>query len=147
MTTRQTSMTAYRQLVASGVIKGNQDRVLAHIVDYGPATSGEILFRMNVRNVNAWRARFTELQARGLITEVEQRKCTITGRLALVWEFTKRTTPLSVKKGHRTDGKAWRSLALALWTTAKALAEDLGETEELAEEGFEERIRALGGSP
>lgn len=112
MTTRETSKRAYAELLASGAIRGQQERVLGSIVRRGPSTSGELLSWMEIENVNAWRARFTELQARGLIHEITQRECKITGRLAVVWDYTGRTKPLDAKRGHRIDGKAWKALAM-----------------------------------
>lgn len=97
MTTRETSRTAYQQLLKTGQIRGQQGKALANIVAFGPCTSGELFFEMGIKNVNAWRARITELQSRGLIAETGQRKCKITGRLALVWEYTGRLAPLPPK--------------------------------------------------
>lgn len=107
MTTRETSREAYDQLVESGALKGKQAKALEQIVAHGPATSGEIIQRLGP-NVNLWRARFTELAARGLIVETGQRKCTVTGRTALVWEYSGRTKPLAPK--HRAGAKELRSL-------------------------------------
>jgi hypothetical protein len=112
MTTRQTSREAYEELCKSGKLRGQQEQVLASIVRYGASTSGELLAKMEIDNVNAWRARFTELQARGLIAESTVRECKVTGKRAIVWEYTGRTKPLDAKKGHRVDGKAWKALAL-----------------------------------
>jgi hypothetical protein len=87
----------------SGALLGNQARALEAVIDYGPATSGEIIARgIGVAaNVNLWRARFTELAGRGLIREIGQRACTITGRTALVWEFTGRAKPLDLTRGRK----------------------------------------------
>ncbi len=106
--TQHTSRTAYQELLASGKLRGQQARVLARLVATPRQTSGEILFAMNIRNVNAWRARFTELQARGLIREVAQRKCEVSGRLSLVWEYSGRAQPLALKNGHRVAGRPIR---------------------------------------
>lgn len=108
MTTRETSREAYHQLVATGVLRGQQERVLSTLVRKGPSTSGELFAFMEIENVNAWRARITELQGRGLIVEVGQRKCKITGRTALVWDYSGRTKPLEAK--HRTSSKELRDL-------------------------------------
>lgn len=104
---RETSRQAYRQLVESGQLKGKQQTALLNVIEHGPATSAEIIQRISP-NTNLWRARFTELQARGLIVEVGQRKCTVTGRTALVWEYSGRTKPLEPK--HRTGSKELRAL-------------------------------------
>lgn len=106
--TRETSLEAYTQMVESGKLRGKQAEALAAIMKHGPATSAEIIQRLGT-NVNLWRARFTELAARGLITEVGSRKCTVTGRTALVWLWSGRTKPLKAK--HRLGTAALRKIA------------------------------------
>jgi len=140
MTTRKTSAKAYEELLASGKLRGHQERVLASIVRHGAGTSREILEWMDVGNINCWRARFTELQARGLIAEVTQRKCKVSGKLALVWEYTGRTKPLALKKGHRVDGKAWRKLAEDMYAASRAGALPMALLQ-----SFGETIQDLGG--
>lgn len=107
MTTQDTSRESYRILIASGQLRGQQAQALEAVTRHGPATSGEIIQTLGP-NVNLWRARFTELQGRGLIVEVGQRRCTITGRNAIVWQYSGRTKPLEAK--HRTGTKELRAL-------------------------------------
>ena len=96
---RETSREAYRQLVESGVLRGKQAAILWLVVTHGPGTAAEILHRSSHDgNRNLARARFTELAAKGLISEVDRRQCRITGRVALVWEATDRTKPLDARK-------------------------------------------------
>lgn len=105
--TRATSREAYQALVDSGQLRGRQAEALWAVINNGPATSAEIISSAGLgANVNLWRARFTELVARGLIREVSARKCKITGRRALVWEATGRTKPLDAVEGHAVSGKA-----------------------------------------
>lgn len=105
MTAQQTSRDAYKYLVDSGLLVGKQRLLLDALIKSGPATSGEVLVALEkasgvaIRNVNAWRARFTELQGRGLIREVTQRRCKISGRICVVWAFTGRVNPLDRKRG------------------------------------------------
>lgn len=117
MTTRETSRAAYEQLVQSGQLVGKQRLVLDALIVCGPATSGEVLYAIgsaengpNVRNVNAWRARFTELADRGLIREIGERKCKITGRRGIVWGPTDRAKPLSAKRRPRA-AERWQAMA------------------------------------
>lgn len=112
--TRATSREAYHELIASGALVGKQARVLGAIVDHGPGTSGEIIADAKLgANINLFRARFTELLAKGLIREVGQRVCKVSGRVGLVWEATDRTTPLkSATASPKRGAKAWRELAL-----------------------------------
>lgn len=115
MTIQTTSLDAYRQLVADGNLVGKQATCLERLIALGQATSGEVLDSLGIKNVNAWRARFTELQGRGLIREVGQRKCKISGRAGIVWAPTGRTKPLDVNKGAREpSAKAWRAIAMQL---------------------------------
>lgn len=124
MTTRATSREAYEHLIKTGALKGNQALVLDQLIHCGPCTSGELLDRMKVDNVNAWRARFTELQARGLIVESGSRACKITGRRAILWVATDRRKPLDVKKGHRANGEEWKALALEALKCLGGVAHD-----------------------
>ncbi|HUS27589.1 MAG TPA: hypothetical protein VMZ53_03750 [Kofleriaceae bacterium] len=107
MTTQETSRESYRILIESGKLRGKQAQALEAVMRHGPATSGEIIQTLGT-NVNLWRARFTELQGKGLIVEVGQRKCTVTGRSAIVWQYSGRTKPLELQ--HRAGTKQLRSL-------------------------------------
>jgi hypothetical protein len=149
MTTRKTSREAYEHLVTNKLLVGKQALIISWLV-LGDATSGETIDAIaaarpddrSLRNVNAWRARFTELQERGLIVEAGERECAITGRRAIVWRFTGRTKPLKrtrVKRG----AKAWKALAMDLWR--KLHEADILPDDDRVE--IPDRIRALGGHP
>lgn len=98
--TRDTSRLAYRHLVKAGLLPRKQRCILAMLINMEAATSGEVLAQIRgVRNVNAWRGRFTELQQRGLIREVAVRPCKISGRECIVWAPTGRDKPLDAKAG------------------------------------------------
>lgn len=85
---QMTSVAAYESALKSGLIAGQLVRVGHLIATYGPGTSAEVLKGTGLdANRNLARARFTELANRGLITEVERRRCKITGRKAIVWRF------------------------------------------------------------
>lgn len=107
---------AFEHLVATKQIRGKPAVILDRLIAIGPATSGEVLASLpDVTNINMWRARFSELQARGLIQEVGERKCRISGRPSVVWAATARTKPLNVRKGARgSDGRAWKGVAVKL---------------------------------
>ena len=51
--------------------------------------------------ITSSRARFTELRELGVIYEVRNRKCTITGRTSIEWDLTDRL-PINVKKNNKT---------------------------------------------
>jgi hypothetical protein len=148
MTTRKTSREAYEHLVNGNLLRGKQALIISWLV-LGDATSGETIEAIaaarpddrSLRNVNAWRARFTELQERGLIVEAGERESAITGRRAIVWRFTGRTKPLKRTRVRR-GAKAWKALAMDLWTKRAKEAMYDDEREE-----YSDRIRALGGHP
>lgn len=136
MTTQETSRAAYEYLVRGGLLRGKQERIMRELADLGAATSGEVLARIRgIRNVNAWRGRFTELQQRGLIREVAVRPCRISGRECIVWAPTGRDKPLD--EGAGTGGKValsarkrgqWQSCARQLAHVVEQLRQ-LEETE------------------
>lgn len=143
MTTRETSRAAYAQLVASGQLVGKQAQCLGKLIELDTATSGEVLAALGIENVNAWRARFTELQGRGLIVEAGERKCKISGLTCIVWAPTGRTKPLDRKRGHRgVDGKAWRKLAIEAIAALAEYEPKGGRAADLAT-----RAGKLGGTP
>lgn len=96
--TRETSRESYKLLVESGALPVSQAKILEAIVAKPNSTSGEVCSELGLENVNAWRARFTELQARGLIVESGTRKCLVSGRTTLTWVYSGRTKPLAVKR-------------------------------------------------
>lgn len=139
---------ALRKLTETRKLTGQQRDVLVQLVEMGRATSGEVLRDLEIRNINAWRGRFAELRERGLIREVGQRKCTVSGRVALVWTFTGRDKPLTSKReSRRTNGPAWKKLALAMWAIGRSNAAELGGEPLEKFTAFADQIRTLGGKP
>ena len=141
---QETSREAFHRLCIEGKLVGKQRLIMAELVEIGPATSGEVLASLRnkpdgppIDNVNAWRARFTELAARGLIREGAPRKCRVTGFRSIVWTAVARAKPLHVKKGSRAastaSAKEWRGVAARL-------AELLGDMHETIAHSVRERI-------
>lgn len=127
-------------MVDSGALEGRIAAALEAVIVHGPGTATEIIVAGKLgANRNLWRARFCELQERDLIREQAQRKCTVTGRLALVWAFTGRETPLHVP---RRRGKAKAMIELA--KSAIEQMARLGATSESLE-AFREKYKELGG--
>lgn len=82
---RDTSREGLRSVLPS--IGSRQLRVLADLVEHGPATNTELSNRLD-SPINTITPRTNELVAKGLAREKERRSCTITGRKAIVWEAT-----------------------------------------------------------
>ena len=109
MTTRQTSIDCYNKIKQEGLLSNMRLKVYEAILRKAPCTSGEAFAIMTTKEnqISQSRARFTELRELGVIYEVQNRKCTITGMNVIEWDLTDRL-PVNMKKTnktkkHRTD--------------------------------------------
>tara|TARA_R110000764_G_scaffold155841_1_gene243768 strand:+ start:454 stop:867 length:414 start_codon:yes stop_codon:yes gene_type:complete len=95
MTTRQTSIDCYNQIKTDGSLSKMRFEVYSALLSMGkPSTTREVYETMNVLKQEA--TRFTELRKLGVIYEVQNRKCTITGRTSIEWDLTDKL-PLNIK--------------------------------------------------
>ena len=100
MTTRQTSIDCYNEIKQEGLLSKMRFEVYAALFSMGkPSTTREVYSTMNVVKQEA--TRFTELRKLGVIYEVQNRKCTITGRTAIEWGLTDRL-PVNIKNTNKT---------------------------------------------
>jgi hypothetical protein len=109
MKTRKTSIDCFNQIKEEGLLSNMRFKIYESILINAPCTSAEVLSTMLSKNsaITSSRARFTELRELGVIYEVQNRKCTITGRTSIEWDLTDRL-PVNMKKTnktkkHRTD--------------------------------------------
>jgi len=103
MKTRQTSIDCYNQIKEEGLLSKMRFKVYESILTNAPCTSAEVLSTMLSKNsaITSSRARFTELRELGVIYEVRNRKCTITGRTSIEWDLTDRL-PIKIKNTNKT---------------------------------------------
>ena len=103
MKIRQTSRDCYNQIKEEGLLSKMRFKVYESILTNAPCTSAEVLSTMLSKNsaITSSRARFTELRELGVIYEVQNRKCSITGRTSIEWDLTDRL-PVNVKKTNKT---------------------------------------------
>tara|TARA_R110002012_G_scaffold269805_1_gene453981 strand:- start:43 stop:465 length:423 start_codon:yes stop_codon:yes gene_type:complete len=103
MKTRQTSIDCYNQIKSEGLLSKMRFKVYESILKKAPCTSAEALSTMLSKNsaITSSRARFTELRELGVIYEVRNRKCTITGRTSIEWDLTDRL-PVNVENTNKT---------------------------------------------
>jgi len=100
MKTRQTSIDCYNQIKEEGLLSNMRFRVYSALLAMGkPSTTREVYETMNVIKQEA--TRFTELRKLGVIYEVQNRTCTVTGRTSIEWDLTDRL-PVNIKKSNRT---------------------------------------------
>ena len=100
MNTRQTSIDCYNKIKAEGLLSKMRFQVYSALLSMGkPSTTREVYDTMDVIKQEA--TRFTELRNLGVIYEVQNRKCTITGRTAIEWGLTN-NLPVNIKKSTKT---------------------------------------------
>lgn len=100
MNTRQTSRDCFTQIKEEGLLSKMRFKVYSALLSMGkPSTTREVYETMDVVKQEA--TRFTELRKLGVIYEVQNRKCNITGRTSIEWDLTDRL-PVSIKKSNKT---------------------------------------------
>ena len=100
MNTRQTSIDCYNEIKEKGLLSNMRFEVYSALLSIGkPSTTREVYETMNVLKQEA--TRFTELRKLGVIYEVQNRKCTITGRTSIEWGLTDRL-PVDFKSSNKT---------------------------------------------
>ena len=100
MNTRQTSIDCFNAIKRDGSLSKMRFEVYSALFSIGkPSTTREVYETMNVVKQEA--TRFTELRKLGVIYEVQNRKCTITGRTAIEWDLTDKL-PVDFKNPNKT---------------------------------------------
>ena len=103
MKTRQTSIDCYNKIKSEGLLSKMRLKVYEAILRKAPCTSGEAFATMTTKEnqISQSRARFTELRELGVIYEVQNRKCSITGMSVIEWDLTDRL-PIKIKSSNTT---------------------------------------------
>ena len=103
MKTRQTPIDCYNKIKSEGLLSKMRLKVYEAILRKAPCTSGEAFATMTTKEnqISQSRARFTELRELGVIYEVQNRKCSITGMSVIEWDLTDRL-PVNVKNTNKT---------------------------------------------
>tara|TARA_R110002012_G_scaffold128149_1_gene280393 strand:- start:1164 stop:1586 length:423 start_codon:yes stop_codon:yes gene_type:complete len=106
MKIRQTSINCYNKIKREGLLSKMRFKVYEAILNNAPCTSGEAFATMTTKEnqISQSRARFTELRELGVIYEVQNRKCSITGMNVIEWDLTDRL-PLNIKKTNKTKNQ------------------------------------------
>ena len=100
MKTRETSIDCFNEIKREGLLSKMRFEVYSALFLMGkPSTTREVYATMNVDKQEA--TRFTELRKLGVIYEVQNRKCTITGRMAIEWDLTNKL-PVDFKNTNKT---------------------------------------------
>ena len=100
MNTRQTSIDCFNKIKEEGLLSKMRFQVYSALLSMGkPSTTREVYETMDVIKQEA--TRFTELRNLGVIYEVQNRKCSITGRTSIEWDVTDRL-PVNIKNSNKT---------------------------------------------
>jgi len=104
MTVRMTSIEAYNDIRDNGLLGKLQFEVYEVLYNHGPLTQGELWSRFfpNAQR-HSIAPRFAELKDRGVVVEVGERPCQITGVNSIVWDVTDHlpTAPVEKQRGAR----------------------------------------------
>lgn len=134
--TRKTSREAFDAIQRGGLLTKLKLRVYAQLFAFGPLTAGEcakvLIQATNGRTqIDSIRPRFAQLKALGVIEEVGERICNVTGHKAILWDVTGNlpVKPAPVKAMNEEQlaaclyeaycgavgGKAWNGDELPSW--------------------------------
>jgi hypothetical protein len=97
---RQTSIDTFYQIKEEGLLSRVRFLIYSELFQHGPLTAQEMFKRLSLESNQS--GRFTELRDLGVICEVGQRACRITGRYVIEWDVTS-NLPVPPKKKTRTE--------------------------------------------
>ena len=107
---RQTSINCYNQIKAQGLL--SKLRLATHyaMLYASPCTAGELqsyIDKNGIKVKHAWKL-LSQLRDLGVVYEMNERKCNITGRVVIEWELTdklpiKADLPTNTKKQRVAD--------------------------------------------
>lgn len=111
---RQTSIQAYREIEAKGLLSKVRWLVYAHLYTHGPLTGSELNSQMGGVG---YHKRLSELERLGVVATVGRRTCSITGMECELWDVTANlptgSIPSSSTKPSRSEfGQAIAELRL-----------------------------------
>jgi molybdopterin/thiamine biosynthesis adenylyltransferase len=127
--TRKTSAETYQQIIAEGYISAKRLEVYKTIYKHGQMTSAEAFLIINQNKpkksaLDQSRARFTELRDMGVLEEVCERFCKVTGRKVIVWGTTD-NLPIKLPKKASKQQRKKKCLDGIVWTADSIKAEKL----------------------
>ena len=85
---RRTSISTYKAIQATGVLSFKRMMVYDYLYRNGPLTGGQLQKALGGGVSESIRNRFTELVKMGVVYEVKETKCPITGRNVMLFDVT-----------------------------------------------------------
>jgi DNA-binding transcriptional ArsR family regulator len=119
MTVRDTSRDAYYQIRDEGLLSRRRLQVYEALRDAGPCTANELYTFMKNTGQTTTKNQQTNLTPRlgelrdlGVVSEVREKSCDVTGRIVIEWEVNYQALPVKIQKPHKhkclsCNGKGW----------------------------------------
>lgn len=85
---RRTSLSTYKAIQATGVLSFKRMMVYDYLYRNGPLTGGQVQKALGSGVSESIRNRITELVKMGVVYEVKETKCPITGRNVMLFDVT-----------------------------------------------------------
>lgn len=83
---RKTSIDILNKIKAEGLLSARRLQVYEHLFFYGPMTAMEVFKALKVNTNQS--GRFTELKKMGVISDMGEVECPVTGRTVTLWGVT-----------------------------------------------------------
>lgn len=113
MTARRTSREAYHEIADRGLLSAARWKVYNWLYHDGPLTGSELNGRALDSGTPGLHKRLSELKDLGVVCEVRERKCKVTGRTAIEWDVTEHLPKTAGKRYHRpTPAEISRALEI-----------------------------------
>lgn len=131
---RETSIEAYNQIKAEGLLSERRFQVYQILFKYGPISSGQMVEiakkHKKLCHTGSFQGRLSELRDIGVVAEVKKGPCPITGRNVIFWDVTKRL-PIKLKRPETKDqiiARLERENAELREKITKIMGVDVGDT-------------------
>ena len=111
MPVRRTSIETYYAIRDQGLLSRMRFLVYQCLFHHGPLTAQETFKRLRLESNQS--GRFTEMRDIGVIEELGERKCAVTGRNVIVWDVTD-VLPLEAPSDRRPTKAEFRAAVAEL---------------------------------
>jgi len=108
---RQTSIDAYHKISSGDLLSRARWIIYDWLFNHGPATAREVFATLRLQTNQS--GRFTEMRDYGVLQEVGERPCHITGQTSILWDVTS-FVPSVKLIGHETKLTRLRRLTRRL---------------------------------
>jgi len=109
---RRTSVAAYTKIKDQGLLSTRRFQAYEALYHHGPLTAAECWKKCPGAQIDSIRPRMAELRDLGVIVEVGEKECSVTGMRAILWDVTE-ALPKKLDKKPSTTAEIKRLLIAA----------------------------------